>query len=429
MRGRAAGRLAPGARARSRARPQAEARGRGHAPVLAAGAERARPGAAGAARRLGRPHGLEQHLPQGIRRPITHDDIGGNYLHYGVREFGMTAIMNGLALHGGFIPYGGTFLVFSDYARNAVRMAALMKQGVILVYTHDSIGLGEDGPTHQPVEHVASLRLIPNLRALAALRCGGDGGRLGATRSSAATARRAWSSAPGAAAAAAHAPSRSPTSRAAATCSSDCERHARVRADRHGLGSRRWRPTRRKALDGARAQACASSRCPAPASSTRRPQQYRDSVLPPGVPRVAIEAGVPRRLVALRRQRRRGHRHRRLRRLGAGDGAVRALRLHARQRDSDCGRTASVLSDGFLLGDRDMAIKVGINGFGRIGRIVFRAAARDFARTSRSSASTTCSSRTTSPTCSSTTRRTAASRATVAVEGDTLVVNGTARSA
>jgi transketolase len=97
-------------------------------------------------------------------KPVTPDDVSGNYLHYGVREFGMTAIMNGMALHGGFIPYGGTFLVFSDYARNAVRMAALMKQGVVLVYTHDSIGLGEDGPTHQPVEHVASLRLIPNMR-------------------------------------------------------------------------------------------------------------------------------------------------------------------------------------------------------------------------------------------------------------------------
>jgi transketolase len=88
---------------------------------------------------------------------------GGNYLYYGVREFGMTAIANGLALHGGLIPYTATFLVFSDYARNAIRMAALMKLRQIMVYTHDSIGLGEDGPTHQPVEHVASLRLIPNL--------------------------------------------------------------------------------------------------------------------------------------------------------------------------------------------------------------------------------------------------------------------------
>ncbi|MDA0190267.1 MAG: transketolase [Proteobacteria bacterium] len=88
---------------------------------------------------------------------------GGNYLFYGVREFGMTAIANGLALHGGLIPYTATFLVFSDYARNAIRMAALMKQRQIMVYTHDSIGLGEDGPTHQPVEHVASLRLIPGV--------------------------------------------------------------------------------------------------------------------------------------------------------------------------------------------------------------------------------------------------------------------------
>ncbi|RPI13336.1 MAG: transketolase [Lysobacterales bacterium] len=97
-------------------------------------------------------------------KPVTGDDAGGNYLHYGVREFGMSAVMNGIALHGGFVPYGGTFLVFSDYARNAARMAALMKQRVVFVYTHDSIGLGEDGPTHQPVEHVASLRLIPNMR-------------------------------------------------------------------------------------------------------------------------------------------------------------------------------------------------------------------------------------------------------------------------
>jgi transketolase len=88
---------------------------------------------------------------------------GGNYVHYGVREFGMTAIMNGMALHGGYIPFGGTFLIFSDYARNALRMAALMKLRSILVFTHDSIGLGEDGPTHQPIEQLASLRLIPNM--------------------------------------------------------------------------------------------------------------------------------------------------------------------------------------------------------------------------------------------------------------------------
>ena len=88
---------------------------------------------------------------------------GGNYIYFGVREFGMTAICNGIALHGGLIPYHATFLVFSDYARNALRMAALMKQRVVCVFTHDSIGLGQDGPTHQPVEHAASLRLMPNM--------------------------------------------------------------------------------------------------------------------------------------------------------------------------------------------------------------------------------------------------------------------------
>ncbi len=91
------------------------------------------------------------------------DDLAGNYIHYGVREFGMTAIANGLALHGGFLPYTSTFLMFVEYARNAVRMAALMKIRQIMVYTHDSIGLGEDGPTHQPVEQLASLRVTPNM--------------------------------------------------------------------------------------------------------------------------------------------------------------------------------------------------------------------------------------------------------------------------
>ena len=95
--------------------------------------------------------------------PISGDDAEGNYVWFGVREFGMTAICNGLRLHGGFLPYCGTFLTFSDYARNALRMAALMKIQNVLVYTHDSIGLGEDGPTHQPVEHTASLRLMPHM--------------------------------------------------------------------------------------------------------------------------------------------------------------------------------------------------------------------------------------------------------------------------
>ncbi|MEF1286070.1 transketolase, partial [Vibrio sp. M250220] len=96
-------------------------------------------------------------------KSVSADDASGNYIHYGVREFGMTAIMNGIALHGGFVPYGATFLMFMEYARNAMRMAALMKVQNIQVYTHDSIGLGEDGPTHQPVEQMASLRLTPNM--------------------------------------------------------------------------------------------------------------------------------------------------------------------------------------------------------------------------------------------------------------------------
>lgn len=95
--------------------------------------------------------------------PITHENKRGNYLHYGVREFGMAGIVNGLALHAGFIPYGGTFLVFADYARNAIRLSALMKIRSIFVLSHDSIGLGEDGPTHQPIEHTSMLRMTPNM--------------------------------------------------------------------------------------------------------------------------------------------------------------------------------------------------------------------------------------------------------------------------
>lgn len=122
---------------------------------------------------------LQPHLPElfggsadlteSNNTKIPHNTIvdnrhsNGNYLHYGVREFAMSAMMNGIALHGGFIPYGGTFLVFCDYARNAVRMSALMQQRVVFVYSHDSIGLGEDGPTHQPIEHIAMLRMTPNL--------------------------------------------------------------------------------------------------------------------------------------------------------------------------------------------------------------------------------------------------------------------------
>ncbi|MBL6935755.1 MAG: transketolase [Alphaproteobacteria bacterium] len=98
-----------------------------------------------------------------VQPPVTRDNFSGGYIYYGVREHAMAAAMNGIALHGGLVPYGGTFLVFTDYCRNAIRLSAMMKQRVVYVMTHDSIGLGEDGPTHQPVEHLASLRAIPNL--------------------------------------------------------------------------------------------------------------------------------------------------------------------------------------------------------------------------------------------------------------------------
>lgn len=115
-----------------------------------------------------------------IQRPLTPADFGGRHINYGVREFGMGAAMNGIALHGGFLPYGGTFLVFSDYCRPAIRLSALMGTRVVYLMTHDSIGLGEDGPTHQPVEHLASLRAIPGLRVyrpadpVEALECWAD---------------------------------------------------------------------------------------------------------------------------------------------------------------------------------------------------------------------------------------------------------------
>ncbi len=107
--------------------------------------------------------GTVHKLSKSINPSNKELDFSGNYIHYGVREFGMACLMNGLALYGGFIPYAGTFLVFSDYMRSAIRMSALMKQKVVYVLTHDSIGVGEDGPTHQPIEHTPSLRLIPNL--------------------------------------------------------------------------------------------------------------------------------------------------------------------------------------------------------------------------------------------------------------------------
>ena len=122
--------------------------------------------------------------------PLTRDDYAGRYIYYGIREFGMSAAMNGMALHGGVIPYGGTFLVFSDYARPAIRLSALQQARVVYVMTHDSIGLGEDGPTHQPIEHLMSLRVMPGPRRLSSLRRDRGGGMLGAVAGDGPTARR-----------------------------------------------------------------------------------------------------------------------------------------------------------------------------------------------------------------------------------------------
>lgn len=215
---------------------------------------------------------------------------GGNYLHYGVREFGMSAVMNGVALHRGHIPFGGTFLTFSDYARNALRMAALMKTRAVFVFTHDSIGLGEDGPTHQPVEHAASLRLIPGL----------DVWRPCDTVETA----RAWASA---------------VEREGPTCLLLSRQtlpfvardDAQIDAiERGGYVLRDWPRAEGErvvliatgsevalALEAAAllAEAGVAARVVSMSCTSafeRQPPAWRDAVLPPGVPRVAVEAGV-----------------------------------------------------------------------------------------------------------------------------------------
>jgi transketolase len=197
--------------------------------------------------------------------------------------------MNGIALHGGFIPYGGTFLVFSDYARNALRMAALMKQRVILVYTHDSIGLGEDGPTHQPVEHVASLRLLPNMRVWRPC----DTVETGVAWASAVERRDGPTSL------VLSRQALPPMSRTAAQLA-DVARGGYVLVDGGGTPECILIATGSEvgiAADAAQRLGEAGRRVrvvsmPCVEIFDAQPQQYRDAVLKPGVPRVAIEAGV-----------------------------------------------------------------------------------------------------------------------------------------
>ena len=211
---------------------------------------------------------------------------GGNYVFYGVREFGMCATMNGVSLHGGLIPYGGTFLVFSDYARNALRLAALMGIRVTYVFSHDSIGLGEDGPTHQPVEHAASLRLMPNMEVwrpcdgaetavawAAALRRKDGPTALLLTRQSVPFVKR--------------------------NSASDIERGGYVVSDPGqpravviATGSEVHLAVGAQALLAAEGIALRVVSMPSTSVFDRQGEDYRKSVLPPGLPRVAVEAGV-----------------------------------------------------------------------------------------------------------------------------------------
>jgi transketolase len=211
---------------------------------------------------------------------------GGNYVFYGVREFGMCATMNGISLHGGLIPYGGTFLVFSDYARNALRLAALMGIRVTYVFSHDSIGLGEDGPTHQPIEHAASLRLMPNMEVwrpcdsvetavawAAALRRKNGPTALLLTRQNVPFVKR--------------------------NSSSDIERGGYVVSDPGqpravviATGSEVHLAVGAQALLAAEGIAVCVVSMPSTSVFDRQSEDYRKSVLPPGLPRVAVEAGV-----------------------------------------------------------------------------------------------------------------------------------------
>ncbi|HXM80863.1 MAG TPA: transketolase [Burkholderiales bacterium] len=211
---------------------------------------------------------------------------GGNYVFYGVREFGMAAVMNGIALHGGLIPYGGTFLVFSDYARNALRLAALMGLRVIYVFSHDSIGLGEDGPTHQPIEHAASLRLMPNMEVwrpcdsvetavawAAALRRKNGPTSLLLTRQNVPYVKK--------------------------TSLSDIERGGYVVLDPGqpqgvviATGSELHVAIGAQALLAAEGIAVRVVSMPSTSVFDRQSEEYKKSVLPPGLPRVAVEAGV-----------------------------------------------------------------------------------------------------------------------------------------
>ena len=253
-------------------------------------------------------------------------DYAGRYVRYGIREHGMVAAMNGMALHGGIIPYGGTFLVFSDYCRPAIRLAALMQQRVILVGTHDSIGLGEDGPTHQPVEHLAALRAIPGLLVLRpadaveaaecwelALEHKDQPSVLSLTRQNL------------------------PTLRTEHTSENLCAaRRLRARGRRRASGAPPSSPPAPRSPSRSPRQASLREAGVAPAVVSmpcwelfdRQDPAYRAGVLG-AAPRVAVEAAVALRLDPLHRERGPLRRHAQLRRQRPLPGALRALRHHA----------------------------------------------------------------------------------------------------
>ena len=215
---------------------------------------------------------------------------GGRHINYGVREFGMAAVMNGIALHGGFIPYGGTFLTFSDYSRNAIRMAALMKLRVVHVFTHDSIGLGEDGPTHQSVEHAASLRLIPNLEVWRP--CDAAETAVAWTQSLMQAARPA---------ALLLSRQNLPAQRRSAEQVLDIRRGGYVLSDRQravavvlATGSEVSLAMAAQALLDARGVPVRVVSLPSTTVFDRQDRGYRDAVLGRGLPRIGVEAGVTR---------------------------------------------------------------------------------------------------------------------------------------
>ena len=226
-----------------------------------------------------------------LTQPITRA-AAGNTIFYGVREFGMTAIANGIALHGGFLPYVATFLMFSDYARNAVRMGALMRLRVVHVYTHDSIGLGEDGPTHQPVEQVESLRLIPNLdvwRPCDAVETAAAW-RAAVTRTDGPTALALSRQALAAPAAHGRADRRDPPRRLRADRAGGAA-GGDHRRDRLGSGSSRAPPPRSLQADGVAVRVVSM---PCVEIFEAQDAAWRHAVLPPQLPVVTVEAGATR---------------------------------------------------------------------------------------------------------------------------------------